>query len=221
MRETKDQTILRLKRRVTELEGELKTFKSQARAYKKECRLDYAEVEAKYKQQIAKLQAEISEKYERWNSERQDLEKRLATAESHLKRINESERQKRLKEDEKWEAYQEQEWLKECRRYNDSRLEYYNLGLYCGKDHYNFINPWFLTLNINPHTGAKLNVGGTTSILNIIKDNPYYQQKIEAVKPYLDAADDEDPEALSFIDSIGRDIYEKLYPDFPFEEYSI
>jgi hypothetical protein len=41
------------------------------------------------------------------------------------------------------------------------------------------------------------------------------------VKPYLDAVDDEDPEALSFIDSIGRDIYEKLYPDFPFEEYSI
>ena len=144
MRETKDQTILRLKRRVAELEDELKTSKSQARAYKKE-----------------------------------------------------------------------------YRRFNDSRLEYYNLGLYCGKDHYNFINPWFLTLNINPHTGAKLNVGGTTSILNIIKDNPYYQQKIEAVKPYLDAADDEDPEALSFIDSIGRDIYEKLYPDFPFEEYSI
>ena len=67
MRETKDQTILRLKRRVAELEGELKMLKNQARTYRKECQLDYAEIETRYQQQIAKLQAEISEKCELWS----------------------------------------------------------------------------------------------------------------------------------------------------------
>lgn len=59
------------------------------------------------------------------------------------------------------------------------------------------------------------------AILDLIQDNPYYIQKKAEVEPYLEAVEESDPDALAFIDGVGRDLYERLYPNFPFDEYSI
>ena len=107
---------------------------------------------------------------------------------------------------------------------NDVRLEYFLGGFYCDKWQQPFVDPSLLTLTINPHTGERLNIDGTVSILNQIKESPFYVQRVEEMKPYYEIASQESEEgidALVHIDEVGREIYKNLYLDFPFEEYSI
>lgn len=221
MRETKDQKIIRLERKSSQLEVELKEVKKQLKTSQRENKAGSAEIERTYKKEIEKLQAKIDEMSKIWETEKSNLEQKLDQANSLCKWYSDQERKRVRKEERERNEWLKAEELKAILRNNDSRLEYFNSGQWCDKYHNDFIDSTTLTLSINPHTGELLNLNGTCELLTLLEGNPYYQQKLEEVKPHLEMDYKEDPEILQLIFDIGMDLYKKLYPDFPFEKYSI
>lgn len=59
MRETKDQKIARLSRKVLELESKLKEMRKQSKVVQKESNYDIVEIEKKHKLEILELRKEI------------------------------------------------------------------------------------------------------------------------------------------------------------------
>ena len=101
----------------------------------------------------------------------------------------------------------------------DSRLEYYNLGFTSDKYGVPFVDPKTLILNIDPNTGDRLLYGTAQIIIDKIKYTDLYQKKLMHVYPLVELAENDDFDAMDTIDTEGRYLYEKLYRDFPFEEY--
>ena len=221
MRETNEQKIARLKRKVAELEAKLKESKRQNRQNLRCYKTNVADIDKTHKGEAKLLTDKILELQQSWAAEKAELEeqiRKLKEENQNLRILNSLENKKveRIKEDRRLNALRS-----EIQADNGSRLEYYNMGLYSGKDHSCFIDPYVLVLKINPYTGALINIYGSMAILDLIQDNPYYIQKKAEVEPYLEAVEESDPDALAFIDGVGRDLYERLYPNFPFDEYSI
>ena len=226
MRETKTQTIDRLKQEITKLKQETKLLKSQLRTFHKNSRSDSIETNKTHKKEITRLQTEISKMRLTWESEKNELEKKLEVARSSecywREKAQELDANERQKQERIRQEREKRQWLEECRRYDDSRLEYFTSGLYCDRDQREFIDSMALILHINPHTGAFLSLDGFRTIYNLIKDHPYYQQKLEEAKKYRGTSEYDEGyfESKSAIHLIGVDLYEKLYPDFPFDQYS-
>lgn len=227
MKETKTQTIDRLKQEVAKLKQESKLLKSQLRTFHKNSRADSIEMNKTHKKEMTRLQTEMSKMRLTWESEKNELEKKLeearGLADYWREKAQELDANERQKQERIRQEREKRQWIEECHRYDDSRLEYFTSGLYCGKDHIEFIDSVFLILQINPHTGALLNIDGYKTIYNLIKDDSYYQQKLEEAKKYRGISEYDEGyfESKSAIHSIGVDIYKKLYPDFSFDQYSI
>ena len=222
MRETKGQTIARLERKLAEKEAELKEVKRLSRADKRDSKAYISDLQKAYKREILLLKNHIAQIQSVWSEEKNKLLKEIESLESY-KNYYRDRVQEKDNADNNWASqYKSSDLL--LRQDNDVRLEYFLGGFYCDKWQQPFVDPSLLTLTINPHTGERLNIDGTVSILNQIKESPFYVQRVEEIKPYYEVASQESEEgidALVHIDEVGREIYKNLYLDFPFEEYSI
>ena len=222
MRETKVQTIARLERKLAEKEAELKEVKRLSRADKRDSKAYISDLQKAYKREILLLKNHIAQIQSVWSEEKNKLMKEIESLESY-KNYYRDRVQEKDNADNNWASqYKSSDLL--LRQDNDVRLEYFLGGFYCDKWQQPFVDPLLLTLTINPYTGERLNIDGTVSILNQIKENPFYVQRVEDMKPYYEIASQESEEgidALVHIDEVGREIYKNLYLDFPFEEYSI
>ena len=222
MRETKGQTIARLERKLAEKEAELKEVKRLSRADKRDSKAYISDLQKAYKREILLLKNHIAQIQSVWSEEKNKLLKEIESLESY-KNYYRDRVQEKDNADNNWASqYKSSDLL--LRQDNDVRLEYFLGGFYCDKWQQPFVDPSLLTLTINPHTGERLNIDGTVSILNQIKESPFYVQRVEEMKPYYEIASQESEEgidALVHIDEVGREIYKNLYLDFPFEEYSI
>ena len=177
MRETNEQKIARLKRKVAELEAKLKESKRQNRQNLRCYKTNVVNIDKTHKGEAKLLTDKILELQQSWAAEKAELEeqiRKLKEENQNLRMLSSLENKKveRIKEDRRLNALRS-----EIQADNGSRLEYYNMGLYSGKDHSCFIDPYILVLKINPYTGALINIYGSMAILDLIQDNPYYIQK--------------------------------------------
>lgn len=227
MRETPAKKIIRLEQEVAKLKQESKLLKSQLRTFHKNSRADSIEMNKTHKKEMTRLQTEMSKMRLTWESEKNELEKKLeearGLADYWREKAQELDANERQKQERIRQEREKRQLLEECHRYDDSRLEYFTSGLYCDRDQREFIDSMALILHINPHTGAFLSLDGFCTIYNLIKDHPYYQQKLEEAKKYRGISEYDEGyfESKSAIHSIGVDIYKKLYPDFSFDQFSI
>lgn len=222
MRETKVQTIARLERKLAEKEAELKEVKRLSRAYKRDSKAQISDLQKAYKREILLLKNHIAQIQTVWSEEKNKLLKEIESLESYKNYYRDRVQEKDNVGNNWASPYKSSDLL--LSQDNDVRLEYFLGGFYCDKWQQPFVDPSLLILTINPHTGERLNIDGTISILNQIKESPFYVQRVEEIKPYYEVASQESEEgidALVHIDEVGREIYKNLYLDFPFEEYSI
>ena len=222
MRETKVQTIARLERKLAEKEAELKEVKRLSRVYKRDSKAHISDLQKAYKREILLLKNHIAQIQTVWSEEKNKLLKEIESLESYKNYYRDRVQEKDNVGNNWASPYKSSDLL--LSQDNDVRLEYFLGGFYCDKWQQPFVDPSLLTLTINPHTGERLNIDGTVSILNQINESPFYVQRVEEMKPYYEIASQESEEgidALVHIDEVGREIYKKLYLDFPFEEYSI
>lgn len=81
MKETKTQTIDRLKQEVAKLKQESKLIKSQLRTFHKNSRADSNEMNKTHKKEMTRLQTEMSKMRSTWESEKNELEKKIGGSE--------------------------------------------------------------------------------------------------------------------------------------------
>lgn len=222
MRETKDQTITRLKRVNSELTERLRDINKKNRSTRREGKDKMTEIEKMYKTEITnlkneviKLQNKIEEERNVWNKELDETKQSLLywknKCEGKTTNVEERRRDEGLS------------ILERDKQERDKvRLEYFEGELWEDKYHYHFFDPYTLILKINPYTGQELNIYGTGKILNLIEKNSYYLERLEMIQHYLDDHDfDNDLSLKQKVYEVGMDIYRTLYPNFPFDQYSI
>ena len=222
MRETKDQTITRLKRVNSELTEKLRAISRQNRSARREERDSIIEIEKKYKTEITNLKNEVIKLQDKIDEERNIWKKELdETKQSLLYWKNKCESKTNNVEGQRRE--EGLSILEQDKRERDKvRLEYFEMGVCEDKYHYHYFDTNPLILKINPHTGQELNIYGTGKILNLIEKNSYYLERLEMIQHYLDDLDfDNDFSLKQKVFEVGMDIYRTLYPNFPFDQYSI
>ena len=94
------------------------------------------------------------------------------------------------------------------------------MGFSKDKYGFTFIDPDMLTLNINPNTGARLRPFSCVHIAKSIGNDPLYIKKCDELYELKERVFRE-CEIEEFINNVGRELYEKLYKDFPFEDYEM
>lgn len=205
MRETKDQTINRLKAKVENLEAELKAIKIAKRA-------------------MAKDSKAVQMKTIHHNSEIiKEKEKALKELQVQFKKLRDSYhtilvRQSRHKYDvlftSKLLGMTDDDWYRQIEEDNQKRLEVFNRGEFLDPYGCMFFFKDNLLLTINPHTGAKLNLGQLTRIYRTIRDEGFYLEMLQKVATFPKHFSEVDK--MMAIDRAGRAIYEKLYSNFAF-----
>lgn len=208
MKETKDQTINRLKQKVAELTIQLKEEKRSSKLSQKENKYDIVEIEKNYKSEIANLQKEILLLHNNFDEERRVWEEKLEETKQLL--IFWRNKSETYEAEEEYLANKRsmEIYAKDIRRDNDVRLEYFEMGLPCDKYQFYFFDTYTLVININPHTGGQLNYLGTGKLINLIQNNPYYTQRLDEINQYLNEHDsDNDIDTREKVYSLGMDIY--------------
>lgn len=222
MRETKDQTINRLKQKVAELTIQLKEEKRDNKLSRKENKCDIMEIGKNYKSEIANLQKEIQLLHNKFDEERRVWEDELEKTKQLLVFWKNKSKTYETGEDHLAKKRRMEISAKDIKRENDVRLEYFQMGVCCDKYQFHFFDTETLTININPHTGGRLNYLGTGKLINLIQNNPYYTQRLNEIRQCLKENDfNTDFEIQQKVYSVGMDIYKTLYLDFPFEKYEI
>ena len=214
MRETKDQKIVRLERKIKELENCIKEQKAGNRQFKKELKQGLNIKETSHKSDIANLNKEIH----RLITENRILQKTITDLEEEKKGLITLLRNcNKTKEEIRFEESCNE--LKQmCSEDNVKRLEYWEMGLLKDKYGITFIDPTTLTLNINPNTGEMLKHFSCAIIAETIKNDPLYIKKCDELYKLKERVFRE-CEIEEFINNVGRELYEKLYKDFPFDKY--
>ena len=213
MRETAQTKMARLERKISELELEQKELKKQNKLLQKGGRQNLCEIEKIHKVEVSTLNAEIA----RLKRENEELKNTIEELEKDkVALISRAYNSGKTKEE-----IAQEKMSKELAVISaedaQNRLEAWNMGLTRDQFGVPFIDPFFLTLKINPHTGERLTIFGRNHICNRILEDPYYEKRAIEVDKFKESNHTES-EIEEFIDSVGRDLYEKLYPDFPFEE---
>lgn len=213
MRETKDQKIARLERKVNELNQSLRNKKLEHREISNGSKKKIEQLQQRikemttlHKQEVAELRAEI-----------QRLEKNI-TKEKETSRLVRAHNKVLEQEVEELQGGSEpklsQDYLESIRYDNESRLESFGWGVPTDKWGTPFIDPDSLILHINPNTGDRLCWGAEHAILELIKDEQFYIDSLASVKDYQSAARRGDLNALEIIHKKGMEIYRKLYPNY-------
>lgn len=216
MRETKDQKIIRLERKIEKLENYIRELKAGSRQLKKDVKLGMNIKETSHKSDIANLNKEMNRlisENSRLQKSITDLEEEKKGLEILLRNSNKTKEEIRFKES--FNAFK-----KITEEDNAQRLEYWEMGLLKDKYGITFIDPTTLTLNINPQTGEMLKPFSCVIIEETIKNDPLYIEKCDELYELKESVFRE-CETEEFINNAGRELYEKLYKDFPFENYVI
>lgn len=207
MRETKDQTITRLKKRVQEMEAELKAIKTEKRVMAKTCKT----IQTKHAQNNHELAKE--------------RERALKDLQTQFRTLRDSYhtllvRQSRCKCDvlfsSKLFGMTDRAWYQQIEEDNQKRLEAFNQGVFMDPYGCMFFFKDSLLLAINPHTGEKLNLGQLTRIYHIVRDQGFYHEMLQQVASFPKHFSEVDK--MIAIDRAGRTVYEKLYSTFNFNQ---
>lgn len=214
MRETKDQKIIRLERKIKELENCVKEQKAGNRQFKKELKQGLNIKEISHKSDIENLNKEIH----RLITENRILQKTITDLEEEKKGLeillrNSNKTKEEIRFDESFNAFK-----KFTEEDNAQRLEYWEMGLLKDKYGITFIDPTTLTLNINPNTGEMLKHFTCAVIAEAIKNDPLYIEKCDELYELKERVFRKS-DIEEFINSTGRELYKKLYKDFPFNDY--
>ena len=204
MRETKDQTIARLKREVAELKEELKSQKQMTKQKLKESKVTLAKSQSKckadYREQIKQSKSEynkLKENYERLRDKFYTLMVR-----------NSRGLQQALFSMELAVGL-DREWYERITEDNRKRLEAYQNGetLDPYGNLYFFDNNLMLT--INPKTGERLTLSQLAEIYILLRTQSEYLSAIKEaaqLRRYNDGY-----EYLEFINQKGQELLEKYY----------
>ena len=216
MRETKDQKIIRLERKIEKLENYIKEQKAGNRQFKKELKQGLNIKEISHKSDIENLNKEIH----RLITENRILQKTITDLEEEKKGLeillrNSNKTKEEIRFEESFNAFK-----KFTEEDNAQRLEYWEMGLLKDKYGLTFIDPTMLTLNINPNTGERLKPFSCVHIAKSIENDPLYIKKCDELYELKERVFRE-CEIEEFINNVGRELYEKLYKDFPFEDYEM
>ena len=214
MRETKDQKIIRLERKIKELENCVKEQKAGNRQFKKELKQGLNIKEISHKSDIENLNKEIH----RLITENRILQKTITDLEEEKKGLeillrNSNKTKEEIRFEESFNAFK-----KFTEEDNAQRLEYWEMGLLKDKYGITFIDPTTLTLNINPNTGEMLKHFTCALIAEAIKNDPLYIEKCDELYELKERVFRKS-DIEEFINNTGRELYEKLYKDFPFNDY--
>ena len=216
MRETKDQKIIRLELKIEELENYIKELKLENRKLKKEVKLGMNIKENSHKSDIINLNKEIN-KITTENIRLQklviDLKEEKKTLNILLKNSNKTKEEILFEE-----SYNDLKQL--SHEDNVKRLEYWEMGFLEDRDGKTFIDPTILTLTINPKTGEILRPLSCVNIMKTIENDPLYKKRCDELYELKERVFRKH-EIDEFINNTGRELYEKLYKDFPFEDYII
>ena len=209
MRETKDQTITRLKQKVSELESEIKKQKMIVREKSKELKSGLTETESlketEFKEKTRQYKDRITELNKKYNKLRDKF---------YAIMLRTSRSKKNALFSLNLMADLEKEWYEQIESDNRERLEAYKRGdiLDPYGNLYFFDNNLMLT--INPHTGERLSMSQIIGIYKRLCDNGNYLMAISEVVNYKKK--DSGFNYLTLVDRKGREIYEKYYSDFDF-----
>ena len=209
MRETKDQTITRLKQKVSELESEIKKQKMIVREKSKELKSGLTETESlketEFKEKTRQYKDRITELNKKYNKLRDKF---------YAIMLRTSRSKKNALFSLNLMADLEKEWYEQIESDNRERLEAYKRGdiLDPYGNLYFFDNNLMLT--INPHTGERLSMSQIIEIYKRLCDNGNYLMAISEVVNYKKK--DSGFNYLTLVDRKGREIYEKYYSDFDF-----
>ena len=209
MRETKDQTINRLKQKVSELESEIKKQKMIVREKSKELKSGLTETESlketEFKEKTRQYKDRITELNKKYNKLRDKF---------YAIMLRTSRSKKNALFSLNLMADLEKEWYEQIESDNRERLEAYKRGdiLDPYGNLYFFDNNLMLT--INPHTGERLSMSQIIGIYKRLCDNGNYLMAISEVANYK--KNDRGFNYLTLVDRKGREIYEKYYSDFDF-----
>lgn len=214
MRETKVQTISRLKREKEELKNIVKIKTKEIRELKKETKQCIDINKTSHKLDMINFNKEIN----RLTVENDKLQKYIYDLEEEIKGLkirlkNHNKTKEEINHEESMKIFEE-----ELLELSNQRLEYWEMGCFEDKYGCKFIDPVLLTLNINPNTGERLQYFTNLSIVETIEDNPLYIKKMDEYHKFIEEVHRE-IEIEQFINDTGRELYETLYKDFPFENY--
>lgn len=209
MRETKEQKIIRLEQKVIKLEAELKNQKSLTKKQIKDLKENQKDMNSQskieFKEELKKLQNEYKEldyEYKKlWDKYyttilRNSRSKNSALFSIYLTLGDDTKFYKQIEED------------------NKKRLDSYHKG--------DFLDPYGnlyffdknLMITINPKTGERLNLSQLTKIYSILKNQKEYLMALTEVEQLKKTNDG--VEYLMFIDSKGRELFERFYSNFQF-----
>ena len=204
MRETKDQTIARLKREVAELKEELKSQKQMTKQKLKESKVTLAKSQSKckadYREQIKQSKSEynkLKENYERLRDKfytlmvrnSRGLQQALFSIEIAIGL--------------------DKEWLQQIREDNRKRLEAYHNGDLCDPYGNLFFFDNNLILTTNPKTGERLTLSQLTEIYYLLRAKSEYLSTIKEVAQFK--KHDNGIEYLKLVNLKGRELFEKYY----------
>jgi hypothetical protein len=231
MRETKDQKIIRLEKKNSELVSVIKELKKELIEKKKE-------VNSIKKSQINECMELQTNEYNTLKRELNQIKNDHKTIvenlhsqldsliDNNLKLLNENEIYQKYIQSEKLNEWKEiEENLKEMNiilKWDElERYQSFNMGVCLDKFCCPFFNVKNLIITINPNNGKRLNDVQIEDILGSVRYNETYQECLSSVNDYIKDKDIDDLDCVEFIYEKGKYLYETLYKDHDFERFEL
>lgn len=221
MRETKDQKINRLEKKVDELKDQIKLIKKENRKSKhlnlKEVREIQNEIGG-YQNRIVELQTNI----DALTQQNADTEKQLKDKASEVRWYLKGWRNLLIMfvlikefEGKITSLMPTEGTIKNTNLSYDelNNLAYFWLDFFCDGFGFSLFSVRDLIINFNPKNGLKLTDRQHDKILEKIRDHESYKEAIAYIKPYRTDAERCCPDGLKIINEKGREML-KLYEDY-------
>lgn len=204
MRETKDQTISRLKREIAELKEEIKSQKQMTKEKIKESKAILNQSQSKCK---ADFQGKINQSKSDYNKLKENYDRLRDKFYALMLRKSRSKEYALFSME--LAIDMDKEWYKQIAEDNRKRLEAYHNGdlLDPYGNLYFFDNNLMLTTN--PKTGERLTLSELAQIYNLLRTQSEYLSAVKEVKQFKRC--NYGLEYLKFINRKGRELYEKFY----------
>ena len=210
MRETKDHTIIRLKREVAELKEAVRGQKRMAKEKIKESKEALIQSQSKSK---ADLRGQINKYKSDYNKLKEQYDRIRDKFYTLMMRKSRDKREALFSME--LAVGLDREWYERITEDNRKRLEAYQNGdtLDPYGNLYFFDNNLMLT--INPKTGERLTLSQLAEVYNLLRTQSEYLSAIKEaaqLRRYNDGY-----EYLEFINQKGQEFYEEPLPPFPFD----
>lgn len=223
MRETKEQKIARLERKVNEKDNELKSLQKELKETKKELKNN---IQNDYESKIKSLKDNIKSIKD---ENKTILYNNSKLIESNIELLDKIEIYERIVFQSTFKEYlerveSEKGWHIETLRTQYNNYECFKAGLISNKWGIPFFDYNNLIITINPHNGKELNTVQINDIQNIIKNNSLYIEYMKIMKKLIE---ENKPSYFKDYDygmittyNLGKELYDKLYADYDFAKFS-